>query len=273
VIIYAWINGKFVSPLQAVLHVSDLGLLRGYAVFDYLRTCNGKPFLPGEYINRFLASAAALHLQCPLDTEQLMLIFHELAGKAATGSDIGIRLVLTGGDTPDGISPSVPNLIITAERFAAIPQAQVQGGVKLLTQEFRREIPEVKTTNYMNSIRFRNGRSDYYDVLYYYDGCVLETSRNNIFIFKGDKLLTPKQNVLAGVTRGLVLSLAREAFDLEERKVSVEELRQADEVFVTGTTKGILPVTSIDDQVISYGKPGERTICLISRLQEFMSRY
>ena len=88
-------------------------------------------------------------------------------------------------------------------------------------------------------------------MLYYFRDEVLELTRNNIFIVKDKKIITPKENVLLGITRKHVIELAQRQFLMEERKISLSELWSADEVFVTGTTKKIIPVSRIDDVIYS----------------------
>ena len=88
---------------------------------------------------------------------------------------------------------------------------------------------------------------------------VLEATRSNFFIFRGDTLITPHRGILVGITRNFVLELARNKFNIEERPILLEELALADEAFITSSSKEITPVVQIDDSIIGNGKPGRRT--------------
>jgi branched-subunit amino acid aminotransferase/4-amino-4-deoxychorismate lyase len=105
-------------------------------------------------------------------------------------------------------------------------------------------------------------------VLYCHAGEVLELTRNNMFFFMGDTLVTPKDNILLGVTRGVVLDLCRGVFAIEERAVRTAEIAQASEAFLTGTTKGVMPVVRIDDTVIGDGTVGPNTRRVMTLFQE-----
>jgi branched-chain amino acid aminotransferase len=98
-------------------------------------------------------------------------------------------------------------------------------------------------------------------VIYHHNGFISESSRSNIFVIKNGKIATPDQNILHGITRKRVLELDP---TIEIRPISFEELLDADELFMTATTKKILPVTMIDDKKIGLGIPGSRTIQLMS---------
>ncbi len=151
------------------------------------------------------------------------------------------------------------------ERFAK--------GTKLITTRLQRPVPEAKTANYVAAIRAlkeaaRYGASDALFVNAH--GHVLEATRSNFFIFRGDTLITPRTEVLIGVTRNVVLGLARDRFAIEERPIQLEELPIADEAFLTSSSREIMPIVQIDDWTISGGKPGPRTYELERRFIELV---
>jgi len=100
----------------------------------------------------------------------------------------------------------------------------------------------------------------------------LEATRSNFFIFRGDILVTPRRGILIGITRNVVLELARSKFAVEERPILLEELALADEAFITSSSKEITPVVQIDDLIIGDGKPGRRTYELEQRFIEMVER-
>jgi branched-chain amino acid aminotransferase len=270
-LLHANINGEYRYPGQAMVAVNDLGLLRGYGVFDYLRTYNKKPFRIDDYLERLRHSASEFGLPAP-SAEDTKFVVKELIRRSDPPTDIGIRFLITGGVTLDGMSVSKPSYIITAEKLFLPSPDVVKNGVKLLTFEYMREEPHVKTTNYQNAIRNAKLREqkEAFELLYHKNGKFYETARNNFFIFKENKLVTPKDGVLAGITRKVVLELASGHFEIEERPIKTDELNDCTEAFITGTTKGIIPVVKVNDFEISAGSPGANTQKLIGLFQDYV---
>jgi branched-chain amino acid aminotransferase len=110
-------------------------------------------------------------------------------------------------------------------------------------------------------------------MLYYYGNRVTECPRDNFFIFSGDTLVTPKDNVLQGITRKQILRLSREHFSVEARELGVQELSSATEAFTTSTSKGIIPIVQIDDHKIGSGSPGKRTKTVMRLFQDYINDY
>jgi branched-chain amino acid aminotransferase len=270
-LIHAYVNGEYRYPGQAMVPVNDLGILRGYGVFDYFRTFNKKPFRIDDYLERLENSAKELALPVPSKAE-IKAVVKELLRRIDPASDIAIRILISGGPSSDGISVMKPSIIITAEKLSVPEAALYESGVKLITDEFLRELPSVKTTNYLNAIRKKNLKEQHkaFELLYFHENNLLETSRNNFFVFKDKVLVTPAKNVLKGITRKVVLELAAEHFQVEERPLKMDELKECTEAFITGTTKKILPVVKIDDLKIGAGTPGDNTKRLMKLFENYV---
>jgi branched-subunit amino acid aminotransferase/4-amino-4-deoxychorismate lyase len=269
-----FINGKIVRKSHARIGVDDLGLQRGYAVFDYVRTYNAKLFHFPDYLERLRKSASALHLELPYSDEKLVEITTRLIGESDLKNP-AIRLILTGGRAQEPISFDQPNLIIITEELPYHPSELYKNGGKLVTLEYQRELPHVKTTNYLNSIRLESLKREKgaFNMLYYHQNRVTECPRDNFFIFLGDTLITPKDDVLRGITRKQILHLSREHFSVEEREVSLQESSSADEAFTTSTSKGVIPIVQIDDHKIGSGSAGERTKTIMRLFQDYIESY
>ncbi len=256
---YFFFNDRIVSSVTPVLQLQDLGLFRGYAVFDYLRTQQGKPLLLENYLQRFRYSAEALRLTLHLPDLALSEIIHILLEKNGF-AESGVRLLLSGGYSPDVFTPAEPNLIIRVEPYTSAPEKAYSEGTVLVTDEYLRDWPKVKHTNYLNAIRNqpRVLAAGAVEVLYFWQHQVLECSRSNFFMVKEGVVLTPPTGqVLAGITRSYVLALAQKhGITAVERNISMEEVWQADEVFITATTKQVMPVVKIDHHLIGNGKVG-----------------
>ena len=255
---FCFLNGDLLPTAQASLHIADLGLLRGYGIFDFFRAMHGQPVFLEDHLDRLENSAHLMEMMLPYSRGQLRNSILDII-RLQNQPLLGVKVVVTGGYSEDGYAPAaVPNVVIFGKpfRFADVPD-----GLKLMTVPYRREIPEIKTTNYAVAIRTlkkqKEVRAD--DVLYHQDGFITESSRSNIFIIKNEKIITPKAGVLFGITRKHVLSLAETAFEIEERDITTTEFFEADEVFTTASTKRITPVTQVDDHVFGNGKPGKLT--------------
>ena len=155
-------------------------------------------------------------------------------------------------------------------------QELLKNGIKLATVDHSRDAAEIKTTNYVEAVRAINERQKkekFFEILYVSNGFVLEASTSNFFVFIGDKLVTPKDNILKGITRNLVIKLADKEFEVEERPLKMEELALTSEAFITATNKDIVPVVQIDEKKIGNGKPGKNTKRLMELFWEFVENY
>lgn len=267
---YFFLNGEVIRSSEARILVYDLALLRGYGLFDFFRTFNKKPFLMDRYLDRFWNSAKHLGLKIPFSRDKLPVLIHELLEKNHV-YEAGIRMILTGGYTLNGYLPGEPNFFILIEKITFPDEEKYKQGIKLYFYEYQRELSHIKSINYLIPIYLRDKilQDGAFDVLYHAGGKVLEVSRSNIFLIKDGILITPVKGVLAGITRATVIRLAKEICKVEEREVSVEELWTADETFMTGTTKRVLPVVQIGRQKIGSGTPGPLTRQLMGLYSEF----
>ena len=264
-----------ICPCSEVrLDLFDLGLIRAYGVFDYLRTYHQKPFRLSDYLDRFERSAGLLGMELPTDRTTLSELVQELIARtspiAAAGADFGIRFLLTGGPSVDGFSRSAePTLLVLIEPITNPNPHDIEQGIKLLRCEYLRDLPEAKTTNYLNAVRLypRMKAEGAAELLYCWQGSVLEASRANIFAFFGNTLVTPLAGILLGNTRRTVLELASGQFDIEERALREEELALADELFITGSGRMLTPVVQVDSLTVGGGRPGRKTQVLIDAFE------
>ena len=142
-----------------------------------------------------------------------------------------------------------------------------KNGGSLISCNYQREIPEAKTINYLRSVRWsqRLLETKAAEILYLDRNWVRECSRSNIFYVKDQIVYTPKSMILAGVTRKRILQLP--GFTVEQRNFKMKELLEADEVFITSTTKGVLPIVKIDSTVIGDGRIGMITKAIREAIQ------
>lgn len=264
-----YFNNRFLDYTDATIHVSDIGLQRGYGIFDYFVGMESRiPFLE-DYLDRFYRSAEMLNMEVPLDRELMKEKIGYLLEQNKFGIS-GIKLLLTGGYSEDLYSPSIPNFMILNLPILHQP-GDFGEGVKLILLDYRRHIPEVKTTFYLPSIALfpRLKETMAVEVLYHHNGLISETTRANIFLIKNHKLITPSPGVLRGITRKYVLRVSRDLVPVEEREVKLEELWESDEAFITGTSKHVAPVVEIEGRTIGSGKPGVITKAISEAYERF----
>jgi len=268
-----FLNDHFEPFACAKVHVSDLALHRGYGVFDYCREIGGKvPFL-GDYLDRFYRSAAGLRLEVPMDRGQLREnIFHLL--KENKYGDSGIKILLTGGETGDFYHPAKPNMMIFNMPYHA-PDVSFDQGVKLILFEYQRFLPEFKSINYLPGVWLQPllKEKGAVEPLFHLSGRLTETARANIFLVNKGVVCTPARDILMGITRKHLIAVAKEYYEVEVRDVRVEEIFSADEVFMTGTSKHVLPVIQIDDAVIANGSPGPMTMRLMEEFERYITSH
>jgi len=125
------------------------------------------------------------------------------------------------------------------ENVPELPDSVYSEGASLISSEYQRETPDVKTTNFLHAIRLDplRQKKKAIDILYHFNENVTECTRCNFFMVLGKSLITPKENILRGITRNLVLVLGQKSFVVEERNIGLAALSFADEAFITSTSK------------------------------------
>ena len=270
---YCYFNGKIVPFRTASLKLNDLGVLRGYGVFDYLRTYHGKPLQLEENLKRFRNSAKLIGLSVRYPKASLERAILTLIKKNRL-KEASIRMVLTGGPSSDGMTPEKPTLYILATPFRPLPLRLYKKGGKLITFEHLRQVPEAKTINYLTAVNLqkRKRAEKAIEILYTFRGKILECATSNFFMFIGNTLVTPKQDILNGITRRTVMKLASKDYTVVERAIRVAELSHASEMFITAANKMVLPIVQIDDEIIGTGKVGKNTRALMQIFAEFVEK-
>jgi branched-chain amino acid aminotransferase len=186
--------------------------------------------------------------------------------------EYNIRIIVTAGSSPDFMTPQgQPRLLVLVSEMPRHPASWYTDGVKITTMRSRRILPGAKSINYLSAtIAMKKARAaGAVESLYVdRDGLVYECTTSNIFLFKGATLVTPGRKILSGITRAFILELAQGFFTVEVRDVTLEEVLSADEVFISGTNKGVVPVVRVDDTPIGGGRPGPHTRKLMQAVSE-----
>jgi len=250
--LHCYINKQFLPIEKAGVSVTDLLVQRGYGIFDYLRVADNKPLFLEDHLERFYNSANMMRLQVKETKEEVLKIVHELIKMNHLGYS-GIRLIISGGDSADGYTIYQPSLLIIQQPLATPPDSLNLQGIRLASFDYQRQLPRVKTTDYLMAIHLQPWMKEQGadDILYYSNGIIRECPRSNFFMIKNGTLITAVNNMLLGITRKNIIKIATENnIPVEERDFTVEELKTADEAFITSSTKRVTSVRQIDDYIL-----------------------
>ncbi len=269
-----FVDGQFVPAEQAVIPVDDLSIMRGVGVFDFMRTFNGKPHFLEEHVARLENSAHEIGLELPWSQTEIIGIVKETLAKNQL-QDANIRIVITGGSSPDFITPQdSPRLLVLVTPVTQPPPEWYTQGVKIITVCSRRHLPEAKSIDYIRAtMALRDAKKAGAVEAIYLDRkrFVLEGTTSNIFAVIAGKLVTPGHNILLGITRKAVLAIGEPLMECRIGDISLDALYQAEEVFITGSGKGLVPVVQVDDHTIGSGHPGPKTKMLLQALANHKS--
>lgn len=260
---YCYFDGKVIPLSDAVVRPDDLGMLRGFAVYEGITAVDGIPFHFHEHFIRLEHSAAALELAIPYSEGEILAGIEELLQKNAPEGRASIRLILSGGSAVGGIEYREENTLLyaLAEPSAGFPASWYTEGVSLITAEHDRFMPEYKTTAYITAVLLQKARiaAGAAEILYTSGDTILECATSNIFIVKDGVITTPGSLILKGITRNVAIELLSATSKVVEGEVTAQDLEEADEIFITSSFKDIVPVVTIDDVTVGGGVPGPVT--------------
>ena len=249
--IYCFAQNQISVLEKAGVPVGDLLVQRGYGIFDYLRVANNKPLFIEAHLDRLFNSAEIMRLTIPQSKAEIKKIVGDLIEKNNIPFS-GIRLIIAGGDAPDGYTITAPHLVIIQQPLEAPPSHISTKGIHLVSHFYQRQLAEVKTTDYLMAVYLQPWMKSVGgdDILYYNNDSVSECPRSNIFMVSQDNtIVTPANNMLKGITRKNIIAVAEaHHLKLEQRDISLAEMKRAKEVFITSSTKRITPVAGLDAQ-------------------------
>jgi branched-chain amino acid aminotransferase len=256
---YISINHQIYTEEDAKISVTDLAIQRGFGIFDFLKTINHRAIFLDDHFDRFYNSAKEMNLSIGVTRDELKTSIDKLLEKNDMPNS-GLKFILTGGFSEDGYTVTKPNLILTQTPFEIDPTS-FEKGMRLVTYQHQRQLPTIKTIDYLQAIRLQQYIKEQLadDVLYHHQGAIRECPRANFFIVKGKDVITPKTDVLKGITRSKILSFKLEGYTISAQDFTLEDLKNADEAFISSSTKNALPVLTVDGKPIGDGRPGKIT--------------
>jgi branched-chain amino acid aminotransferase len=276
-----YISGKLYDKEDAKISVYDHGLLYGDGVFEGIRSYGGKAFRLAEHLDRLWESAKAIWLEIPIAQDEMANAIDETL--AVNGVKDGyIRVIVTRGEGTLGLDPNRcgnPEVIIIADRIALYPKEYYENGLEIITVSVMRNhpaalSPRIKSLNYLNNIlaKIEGIQAGCIEALMLnHKGEVAECTGDNIFVVRRGALLTPPNDagILEGITRDVVMGLAREAgIEVRETPLTKHDVYVAEECFLTGSAAEVVPVIKVDARTIGSGKPGPITRDLMARFHQ-----
>lgn len=279
------INGEIFKPNEAKISVFDRGFLFGDAIYEVTRSY-GRIFYQIEpHIQRLYRSAEWIGMDLGKTQAQMIEHIYNIYKKVDC-DDVYMRIQISRGDGPIGMSKNLvkkPNEVIIIYPFVQIDQKYFNEGAKIYVAPRLRNTkkaldPNIKSGNYLNNVlAFNEGEKEgaFETFMINSQGHITEGTTSNIFMVKGNSVITPPANydILVGITRGIVMEIAQDlGYQVEEKGFDLKTLQEADEVFLTSSTREIVPVKDVNGKSFSVHKY-EKTRALIEGYKAYTNRY
>jgi len=259
-----YLNGEFMPLEDARIPVLDRGFIFGDGVYEVVPVYSRHPFRLAEHLRRLQHSLDGIRLLNPLSDDEWTKLIHDIVARNS-GDDQAVYWQVTRGaakrahEFPLSVKPTV---FMMSNAMTTPPREQVENGVPCITMsDFRWLKCDIKSVSLLGNCLAKQLAvdADALEVVMFRDGYLTEASASNVFVVRDGVLLTPPKNhlVLPGITYDVVIELAEaNGIPFEAREVHETELRAAQEVWVTSSTKEVLAVTSLDGRAVGDGKPG-----------------
>ncbi len=277
-----YLNGQMLPVEEARVSVFDYGLLYGQALYETVRSFQGKPFRLPDHLARLERGARKLGITLPMADQDL----EQAVSQTLEANDLAearIRITVTAGQGqsgPSGPPETGPTVIVTAAALPPESQEAYEEGHKAIISSIRRNsfsvVPGIKSTNMIENMLARQEATEKgaeQAIFLNEKRCFTECAFANIFFVAYGGLITPSADcgLLPGITRDAVVDLALDrGLTVDDRWINAEEIWDAEEIFVTSSIIGVYPVTSVNDRLVGGGSPGKITRTLTTAYQELV---
>jgi len=273
-----YLNGEYMPQSQAKVSVLDRGFLFGDGVYEVIPVFGGKPLRLEEHLDRLQRSMDKVLLSNPLLRGEWREMLQSLL-QSNPGDDRSIYLQVTRGAPPArdlsigaGVEPTVFAMV---NALKPVDYTSLENGIDAITvEDFRWKACDIKSVSLIANvmIRLHANANDVMDAIMVRDGLVTEGTASNVFLVHDGVISTPPKSdcLLPGITRDLVIELARHnGFEVRERDIKSEELRTADEIWLTSSTREIAPVVKLDNRAVGNGVAGGNWRRIIALYQDY----
>jgi D-alanine transaminase len=276
----AWINGEFLPLERAMVHVEDRGFQFADAVYEVVRTYNGKPFALAEHMARLFRSLGEIQLDPGIDRGRLEFVIHEAIALAGFPESL-VYLQITRGPAPRHRGfPATPKptVVLTVRALKTAAHLRETGVALICVPDIRWSRCDIKSVGLLaNVLAYQAAKqAGAYDAIFVTeDDVVTEATAANLFLVRGGTLITPPKSasLLPGVTRDKILQ-AGAALGIAGREETIQkaDLYAADEVFLTSTTAEMVPVIALDGRQIGTGRPGAVSLRVCEKFLEMFTK-
>jgi len=273
-----YLNGKYLPDDQALVSVLDRGFVFGDGVYEVIPAYFGHPFRLPQHLERLSNSLSAIRLHNPLSAAQWAELLDNLIRFNPSASDQSLYVQITRGPAkrdhaiPQDIKPT---LFAMCNPITPPDHAMLTLGVSVVTlEDIRWKYCQIKAITLLPNVLLRADAAEQgaIDAILLRDGVVTEGTASNVFVWNNGQLVTPPKSnyLLPGITRDLVLEIAqRRGVNALEQDITEGDLRNAEEIWLTSSTKEILPVTQLNGQPVGSGVPGERWRTMLGWYQDY----
>ena len=275
---HVFLNGKFLPLSKANVSVLDRGFLLGDGIYEVIPVYSGKLFRLDQHLQRLDDSLKGVQITPPYNHEEWEKILMDLVSRTE-GDDQSVYLQITRGVAPkrDHEFPKniTPTVFAMSNAFSLPDSGLLETGISVITlEDIRWRYCNIKAITLLANVLSRQQALDEgaMDAILVRDGDAIEGAASNLFIVKDNTILTPpkSEKLLPGITRDLILELAQaNSIPYKEAIISEMDLESADEIWLSSSTKEILPVTLLNNKVVGNGKPGHVWQQMLSIYQEY----
>ncbi|WP_172597587.1 D-amino acid aminotransferase [Sulfuriflexus mobilis] len=277
-----YLNGEYLPADEARVSVLDRGFVFADGVYEVIPAYGGRLLRLEQHLQRLDNSLAGIRLANPLDRLQWGQVLEEIVKRnSENNGDLSIYLQVTRGAAkrdhvfPDEVKQTV---FVMATPMSPVPDEQLENGIAAISHDdIRWRYCHIKSIALLPNTLMRQvaREAGAAEAILYRDDQVTEGAASNVFIVHNGRIITPRKDecLLPGITRDLILEIAADnGLDCEEADISMQMLREADEIWVTSSTKEILPVTHLDGQAVGNGKPGPVWRDMLDRYQQYKDK-
>ena len=259
-----FLNDKYLDLKEAKISPLDRGFLFGDAIYEVIIAVNKKPFELGAHLTRLKKNISSLKysLSDQLDLEEIIL---EVISRNKFLNQVIYVQISRGTDVVRDHIPSndlSPTIFVSSHELKT-DFSPSSGEKAILLEDFRWRKSQIKATSLLANVIYRSEakNQEVFETILFENGFITEGAVSNVFCCIDNKILTPPltENILPGVTRKVILELIQDtSFEYQETKISVDSFLSAEEIWVTNSTKGVIPIIELDGKKIGSGLPGEK---------------
>ena len=259
-----FLNDKYLDIQEAKISPLDRGFLFGDAIYEVIIAVNKKPFELDAHLTRLKKNISSLKysLSDQFDLEETIL---EVISRNKFLNQVIYVQISRGTDIVRDHIPSddlTPTIFISSHELKTDFSTST-GEKAILLEDFRWRKSQIKATSLLANVIYRSEakHQEVFETILFENGFITEGAVSNVFCCIDNKILTPPltENILPGVTRKVILELIQDtSFEYEETKITVDSFLSAEEIWVTNSTKGVIPIIELDGKKIGSGLPGEK---------------